>query len=299
VKIIDFIFAARPMLLLPTWSIYLVTVRLIKGQGNFDDSIGLILIGITLITIGAYFINQIYDFESDRQNKKLGILQRGLIQKSEMMAAYIATSVLPLLLGFIIDFKIGLLMIIMILLGYIYSAPPFRLKDRPISGLLANAVAYGVLVPLAVPEFISDINISRAPIIFCFYSMVAAAYLLTIIPDREGDRKSGKSTLATLLSNRPIIISAIIFLVVALYSALLLNNIFLIIICIISIVLFIIALIINRNKIILFACKFPILLLSLLAGYYFPTYLVFLLVLLIMTRLYYNKRFGIVYPRLD
>jgi len=275
------------MLLLPTWSFYLLALKFLHGNSDFGIDIKLILAGITLITIGAYFINQIYDFETDRINKKLGFLQQGLINKSEMMAAYIVVSIFPLIAGFAVDIKIGLIMIVMILLGFAYSVPPSRLKDRPLGGLIANAMAYGVLVPLSVPGFMDSADISRIYIV------------ITVIPDREGDRKAGKLTLATQWSDRPIILLAFAFLLVALYSSFNLNNIFLVIVCSVSIVLFILALLVGTNGVILFACKFPILLLSLLAGYYFPTYFVFLLVLLILTRLYYNRRFGIVYPRLN
>lgn len=287
------------MLLLPTWSFYLLALKFLHGNSDFGIDIKLILAGITLITIGAYFINQIYDFETDRINKKLGFLQQGLINKSEMMAAYIVVSIFPLIAGFAVDIKIGLIMIVMILLGFAYSVPPSRLKDRPLGGLIANAMAYGVLVPLSVPGFMDSADISRIYIVICFFMMVAAGYLLTVIPDREGDRKAGKLTLATQWSDRPIILLAFAFLLVALYSSFNLNNIFLVIVCSVSIVLFILALLVGTNGVILFACKFPILLLSLLAGYYFPTYFVFLLVLVILTRLYYNRRFGIVYPRLN
>jgi 4-hydroxybenzoate polyprenyltransferase len=299
VKIIDFIFASRPMLLLPVWSVYLVTHRLIKSDNDFSHGDGAVLAAVSLIVIGSYFINQIYDLESDRINKKLGFLQHGLLKKSEMKTAYIVTSAIPLMAGFIIDYKIGLIMIIMILLGFAYSVPPIRLKDRPLGGLIANAAAYGVLLPMAVPGYWETFDISRLYIIGCFFMMVAAGFLLTVIPDREGDRKIGKFTLATKLSDKPIILIGIGFLLVALFLSLVLNNLFLIIICAISIVLYLVALVVGRNNVILFACKFPILLLSLLAGYYFPTYLVFLLVLLILTRLYYRKRFGIEYPRLN
>lgn len=298
-KIIDFIFAARPMLLLPTWSIFLITSRLKWGGSKFDYDSALILISVTLITIGAYLINQIYDYESDKLNKKLGFLQRGIIKKSEMMAVYIVTSILPLIAGFCVNYKSGLVMVVMVVLGYLYSAPPARLKDRPWLGLLTNAIAYGVLVPLSVPNYAYSIDNYRIHIVICFFSMVAAAYLLTIIPDREGDRNSGKITLAARWPDRPIITIAIFFLAVALYSAYTLNNIFLIIISALSIVLFLMALVAGKSGVMLFACKFPILLLSLLGGYYYPTYLVFLLVLLILTRIYYKKRFGMTYPRLN
>jgi len=53
-----------------------------------------------------------------------------------------------------------------------------------------------------------------------------------------------------------------------------------------------------RFNLLMFACKFPILLLTLLAGIHFPFYLFLLLLTIILTRVYYKKRFGIVYPKL-
>jgi len=299
VKIIDFVFASRPMLLLPTWSVYLITYRLVNGDKEFSPYAGFVLIGVTLITIGAYFINQIFDYESDEINKKLGFLQKGLIKKSEMMAAYIVVSLLPLVPAFVYNYKTGFVMVAMILLGYAYSAPPFRFKDRPVGGLLANASAYGILVPLSVSGYVKSSDTLGIYIIICFFLMVAAGYMLTIIPDREGDRKSGKNTLATICSDKPIIFLAIIFLSLSLYAAFAIDHLYLMIICAASMILFLIAFISGKNRVILFACKFPILMLSLLAGYYFPSYMVFLLVLMISTRLYYQRRFGIVYPRIN
>jgi len=38
---------------------------------------------------------------------------------------------------------------------------------------------------------------------------------------------------------------------------------------------------------------------SLLAGYFYPIYLIFIVVLIVLTRLYYKKRFGMVYPKVN
>jgi hypothetical protein len=35
-----------------------------------------------------------------------------------------------------------------------------------------------------------------------------------------------------------------------------------------------------------------------LAGYFFPVYFLFIVALLIATRIYYRKRFDVIYPRL-
>ena len=58
------------------------------------------------------------------------------------------------------------------------------------------------------------------------------------------------------------------------------------------------ALVVRSQQAVLFAAKRPILLLTLLAGYHYPVYLAFVVALLILTRTYYARRFGMVYPRL-
>ncbi|UCD93647.1 MAG: UbiA family prenyltransferase, partial [Candidatus Zixiibacteriota bacterium] len=99
-RLADFIFAARPMLLLPVWSIYLIACKFSYGQARFDARALMSLIAVSLVAVGAYFINQIYDYQTDLINKKLGFLQRGLISRSEMTAAYISVSLVGLIAGF-------------------------------------------------------------------------------------------------------------------------------------------------------------------------------------------------------
>lgn len=298
-KVIDFIFAARPMLLLPVWSVYLITCGYVNGRQPMEFDTLVTLIGVTLVYIGAYFVNHIYDFESDSINKKLGYLQEGLIQRSEMMAGYVSVSTIGLAIVFAVSRKAGVILLPMILLGFMYSVPPFRLKDRPIWGLIANGMAYGLLLPLIVPGYLDLIELPRLYILAYFFLTVSAGYLLTIIPDREGDRKTGKITLAVLLPDKPIILLAITLLILSLGSAYALGHYFLALVSLVSIVLFLVAFVIGKETVILFACKVPIFLMSILAGYYYPAYLIFILVLLLLTRLYYRKRFGIAYPRLN
>lgn len=297
VKIVDFIFAARPMLLFPVWSIYLISYKLLSPDPVLDYAGLLPPAGLTLVFCGTYYINQIYDYESDRINRKLGFLQKNMITRSEMTAAYISTSVLAVLLAFYSGLAVGILICLIFLLGFIYSAPPARLKDRPLAGLLSNICAYGVLIPaVAAPGVYSRMMIH---VILYFALLVGAGYLLTIMPDREGDRKTGKKTLAAYFSDRVIIFMALLLLIAGFYFALRIDNLFLIGICAVSAGLFTAALVWPKGSLVLFSCKFPIFLVSLLAGYYFPVYLVFILVLLILTRLYYKKRFGMIYPRIN
>ncbi len=298
-KVIDFIFAARPMLLLPVWSLYLIANNYYLSDNSFDVYDLIILVCLSFLIGGAYYINQIYDYQSDLINKKLGFLQSGKISKNEMLIVYIIISVIALVTGFKINLSLGLLFSTIFILGFIYSAPPFRLKDRPISGLLSNSIAFGVLVPLSVPVIAAKADYLLMIMPTYLFIVVSSGYLLTIIPDREGDSKTGKKTLAVILSDRSIIIVAIILLLFSLLLAWEMNHLFLILVSSISLLLYFIVLISPKSNLVLLACKLPILLMSLLAGYYYPGYLVFLLALLILTRLYYKKRFGIVYPRIN
>jgi len=299
VKVIDFIFAARPMLLLPVWSIYLITYNLASPDSSVDYLGLLRLVSLTLIFAGTYYINQIYDYDSDLINKKLGFLQMGMISGSGMTAVYISSTVLALAAGFYVGVMFGIIICLIFLLGFFYSAPPVRLKDRPVGGLLANTIAYGALVPGAAEIHDFAYGDDQLLIIAYFSLLVGAGYLMTIIPDRDGDKKTGKLTLAVYMSDRKIILAALILLIIAFYPAYLIENRFLIGIDAVSIIFFGIALIYPKEALILFACKFPILLVSLLAGYNHPTYLVFIVVLLSLTRLYYKKRFDMNYPRIN
>jgi len=299
VKVIDFIFAARPMLLLPVWSLYLISFKFYSAETALYPRGIIILAGLTLLFAGAYYINQIYDYQSDLINKKLGFLQSGKIKKNEIKFAYLIVSVIPLMVAFIDGYFLGATFFCIFLLGVIYSVPPLRLKDRPISGLLSNSVAYGILVPMASFKNDGGLNYLTFILPTYFFLTVSAEYLLTIIPDRTGDAESGKNTLAVLLSDKSIIIAALILLMFSFLIVWEINYLYLVIISVLSVLLFAAALISMNEKVILFACKFPILLMSLLAGYYYPGYLVFLLALLFSTRLYYKKRFGMVYPRIN
>jgi 4-hydroxybenzoate polyprenyltransferase len=299
VKILDFIFAARPMLLLPVWSIFLICLRFSINSRVYETRELILLAGISLIYIGAYYINQIFDYKTDLINKKLGFLQKGLISGKEMLLAFAITSILGFLGGFYYDINSGLTMIIVFFIGYAYSAPPFRLKDRPILGLLSNGVAYGILIPVSLIAPSNVIMLSHLKLPIYFFLTVSAIYLLTVIPDREGDLKSRKRTIALLLPDNVIITIGALLLLAACILAAIWNLTALAIIAGISCALLLVAFHTKSKAALLAACKSPILILSLYASYYFYQYFIFLIVLILTTRLYYRKRFGIVYPKLN
>lgn len=301
-KILDYIFAARPMLLLPVWSIYIISMHNhhhLSGK-SFQYSDLLILFILTVIAGGAYYINQIYDYESDLINNKVGFLQRGILSQKEILVGYMLTIILSLMLSFYFTLISVLIISFLIVLGYLYSAKPFRLKDRIFWGGFANSFGYGFLVPLLV---MPEINMHNGGLLgwdgpFYFAFAVGGVYLLTTIPDKDGDKKMGKRTEGVVFPEIVVKVVALLFTAVTIWLAYESDFKILFVISIVSSLVILLTLFIKKESYLLFAIKLPILLLTILASYYQPFYLLFIVALIISTRIYYKKRFNLNYPKL-
>ena len=298
-RLLDFIFAARPMLLLPVWSIYLVTHHFLNLDGKIGAKAFVTLSAISLLMAGSYLINQIYDFQSDVINNKIGFLQRGYLEKREIAAAYFSTTVVGTAISAFLGLTFMIIALLIVLLGFFYSSPPLRLKDRPLWGLLANGIGYGVLMPLSAASY-RKLEFSLLGLLILYFSLtVSAIYLITAIIDREGDQRTGKHTLSTKYSERGLVIIGLTLVAGSLIVFARMNLWPLGVMSVATFTLFLVLMIAQSQRLLLFSSKFPILLLTLLAGYYYPVYLVFVLVLIIACRLYYKKRFGMIYPKLS
>lgn len=255
---------------------------------------------LSLVASGSYYINQIYDFDSDLKNNKLGFLQKNMISKKEMMILFLITSFCSIAGGFYISNILGLIISTLVVLGYFYSAPPFRFKDRPILGLLSNSIGYGLVVPSAV---LPEMNLHNVGLIawdspFYFICTVGAVYILTTIPDKQGDSETSKKTLAVIFPEEILKILAFILLSLSAYIAFYSNHFILTAVSMISILPLLISLFKNDTRILFFAIKFPILLLTMVSAYFFWQYGLFIVVLITATRIYYKKRFNMDYPKL-
>lgn len=301
-KALDFIFAGRPMLLLPVWSIFLVSLHyhheLARDSFGYEDL--LMLLGLSLLAAGAYYINQVYDVDSDARNDKLGFLQHGLLSARSLSAACLIVSVAAFGLTAVFSFATLMIYAQLFVIGYLYSAPPFRLKDRAFWGLAANAWSFGMLIPLSVMPGITQHNAGLLGWDNPFYFLLAVGsiYCLTTIPDREGDRVSGKRTLAVILPVGIVKLLALILMAAAAAVAFASGFQELVIVALVSLFPILLSLLVPIKTMELAAAKLPILLLTLLAGSFYWRYFVFVVFLVILTRIYYMKRFRIIYPRL-
>lgn len=301
-KLLDYFFAARPLLHLPVWSVYLVSLH--HHHQSLGESFNLWHLGtmvcLSLMATGAFYVNQIYDYESDLLNDKLGFLQRDLTSPRGFITAYLICAVI----GAAFAAVVSKLMLLIFLQGFVfawfYSAPPFRLKDRPVAGMLANAWCFGFLIPLTVLPPIGLYHYIRYDWLWpCYFFLtVAAVHIMTTLPDRAGDAASEKRTIAVSL---PPVMAKAVALVFMLASAALAwwgEEAGLLYLSLFSSLPLIACLGLNSARLELLAAKLPLLLLTLLAGYYYPGYLLFVVALFVGCRIYFLKMFGIVYPKL-
>ncbi len=298
----DYIFAARPLLMLPIWSIYLLSwhYQHRAGDGTFDWTGLVVLAAFTFMAAGSYFLNQIADLQSDFFNNKLGFLQKGIVSARGLTVGFLILSVLSMILSALISIGTLIIAAQIFLLGYCYSASPLRLKDRPVAGFLANAYGYGFLIPVAA---IPAANLLRKGFVdwltpLYFFCTVGSTYLLTTLPDRAGDRLAGKRTSGVVLPRWLVLLLALLLLLASVSVAFFADLKLLMYLSLTAMVPVTLALAIKSDAIILLATKLPILLLTLLAGYFYPWYLLFLVAVVVFTRAYYRHRFGITYPRL-
>jgi 4-hydroxybenzoate polyprenyltransferase len=297
-KFFDYIFVLRPVLMVPVWTILLLGHHQGSRYGSSNRSLFWFFLFSTLFIGGVYLLNQIYDLETDRKNKKLFFLSERYISQKTAWTYTAILYVLSVVPSYSLSMTIGIIFTLGLILSFLYSAPSFSLKNRTNGGLLANAIAHGSLVFLAGFCIRSDFSFRTVLFSLPYALAVGAVYINTTLPDIEGDKTIGKITFgvrygilkSTLISTSLVILSivfALIFLDLPfLFSAVL------------SLPFYIFALVTKEVSKSALATKSSILFLSLAAGYFYPWYFVILILGFLGTRLYYKERFNLEYPGL-
>ena len=192
-RLIDFFFALRPLVLVPAWSFFILGYGL--GQDGDTDSPPfpwLRFLLMSLILAGVHLVNQIADFEADRVNGKGFFLQRGIFSRRLYAAVAGASLAAGLGIAAARHASPGLLAATAGL-GLAYSIPPLRLAARPGFDLLANAFGYGALALLLGADAPAVAGAWWFRLACCALS-VGAVFLHTTLLDLDGDRRTGKVT---------------------------------------------------------------------------------------------------------
>lgn len=196
-RIGDFVFVTRPLILIPAWSFYLLGARAGSsepGGGAPAELLDAGLVCLTAILVTAYLINQIFDREADRLNHKGHYLTEGLLSVRTVVAMALVFFVVASIAfrNAVPAQRIPLAVSLMISL--VYSLPPIRLCARPFVDLAANALGYGGLAFVIGFASRSELVISAWLQALPWVLLVGATFLHTTILDLDGDGRSGKIT---------------------------------------------------------------------------------------------------------
>jgi 4-hydroxybenzoate polyprenyltransferase len=155
------------------------------------------------ISIIIYGINDIYDYDSDRLNwrkggvegVRLAVKNRQLVKTASICAAIV------LMISSLMTFNYlnVISMAALILLAYLYSAPPVRLKERPPFDSISNGLGYYFL-PFVIGLSFGNAGISARIFFITFFVMGIHAF--STVMDYTVDRKTGQKTFSVVFGKR-------------------------------------------------------------------------------------------------
>ncbi len=308
-KFLDYVYLTRPILWFPGWTTLLAGYLSASGDFrgfSFADFHFLPLLwapGLFLAMIsfgfamgGVFILNQLKDVDSDRINEKLFLLGEGLIS---LRAGYLESFVLiavSLFIAATINTPFLIATVIFIIhTGYVYNYPPFELKSYPLRGLIANTVmgwlaffsGWLLLQPPGAEMFFHSLP-------YFFYNAALCVY--TTVPDIEGDRSTGKITVAVKYGLKASIYSGLALFILAIIFAAINQDAFLLLICLANVPLWIKMFFSKSIALVIVNLKLGIFFLSLGVCVKFPFFLLLICAAYFITRFYYKHRFNVDYP---
>ena len=299
----DFFFLMRPILFIPLWAPMFLGYATEEALGSFSIKLlpgklfWINLLSYTLLMGAVYIINQIYDRESDLANNKLFLIPYNIISiKSAWIFAGVLT-ILSFVIGILFSSKdFIIILIISLILGAMYSIPPFQLKGKPFLDALSNGIGYGILSYLAGWSSTGHITLSALLYSLPLFFFIVAVFLNTTVPDIEGDKKAGLITSGVFMGKKNTTIVASVFMLYALIGAFIILDIHILISSLIGLILFVIAIFDDTDYMAKVSYRISSFVFVLTIGLKFPIFLLLGIIILILLRLYYERRFNYVYP---
>lgn len=201
--ILHFIRFSRPHTVIGT-VLSISSIYLLAGGGMNEISIWLTAI-IACLGANIYIVglNQLTDIEIDKVNKPHLPLASGAYSKSAAIAIISISVLLSIILGMIAGgFLLGTLFI-SILIGTLYSLPPFRLKRFHFWAAFCIIAIRGLVVNLLIYLHFSEKiqGVANLPAVIWLLTGVIFVYSIVIawfkdIPDMAGDQKHAIKTLS-------------------------------------------------------------------------------------------------------
>jgi bacteriochlorophyll c synthase len=152
-------------------------------------------------------VNDYFDLDLDRINEPTRPIPSGRLTKKEALWNWSIVLAVAVLFGAWLSQHIGgqrgwtiwFSLISGLSLGYIYSAPPFKLKKNIILSAPAVGISYGVITWISANAFFSEIRPEVLWMAALNFFMATALIIMNDFKSQEGDAKEGMKSLAVMI----------------------------------------------------------------------------------------------------
>ena len=156
---------------------------------------------VLLLLAFGFSINDCFDTKEDKyKNQKANPLVSKEISFKNSLVLSLLPGVLGLSLSIIFNFKVFLFSLAGAAIGFFYSAPPLRMKSRPLLDLVSHGLFAGALLfflPLLI--FSPELTIIHYLISASIFYFSVMAELRNHLEDYETDKKAGLRTTVCVL----------------------------------------------------------------------------------------------------
>ena len=298
-RICDFLFVLRPVILIPAWSFYLIGAA--SGTRSIQTSVAavpapLTAFCLTAILVTAYLLNQIFDRESDERNNKCLYLSRGIFRPRTLVLMAVSSFLAASWAYHRVDLGAKAPLALALALSLAYSLPPARLCARPFFDLISNAVGYG---GIAFALGFMAVDASRDSAMWesiPWVLLVGATFLHTTILDFSGDRAAGKKSTTVLMGIRASAVTAVVLHGCAFIFAVATRDGVAAIVTGATLPVTVFPLFKRSIGSSSFVIQSNTLVVTVAAAFAWPLYLVVVVPLIVLSRFYHRRRFGFTYP---
>lgn len=152
----------------------------------------------------AVGVNDIHDLEGDKLSNPNRPLVTGILSSNEYNNINLVILILSLVGAILIRYYFFITLFLAIVLSYIYSVPPFRLKRVPILATFIIALCSVIVCLAGYIIFSNDYSFYGFParILITILVTFTIAFNVIDIKDIKGDQEAGVVTILTLLGEK-------------------------------------------------------------------------------------------------
>ena len=173
-----------------------------------------------MIAVGLYILNDLIDADADKANSKNRPIPSGLVSKKQAWSFIILTNGAAVGIALVtLDLASIILVVPMILIGIIYSAPKIALMNRFVLKNMAIASFYMLCTMLGITSNYG-VDLAMNNLIVPIHTMAMSGIMIFVgsivndLGDTKGDRAAGRRTIPIVLGGENTIRMLIILLMI-------------------------------------------------------------------------------------